>query len=432
MKIAIIGTGITGNTAAWLLHQNFDVHVYEAADYVGGHAHTANLQDISPVDTGFIVYNEWTYPNLIALFDHLRVRTQPTDMSFGVSLNGGAVEYSGDHLLAQPENMLRPRFYCMVADILRFYKTAPLVLEDPLQITLSLGEYLSANRYSKAFIDWHILPMAAAIWSTSADDIRRFPIQSFVQFFVNHGLFLLKDRPQWHTVTDGSQEYVSKLTASFRHKIRLNTAVKSVFRDADKVIVRDASGGEERFDHVILACHSDQALAILSDANPREHDVLSAFPYAQNTAYLHRDEALMPRRKKAWSSWNYLASTDDGKVCLSYWMNRLQPFIGHDSNMFVTLNPATPPAPEKTLKTMTYAHPQYTLEALNGWDKIKRIQGKNRIWFCGAWCGYGFHEDGISAGLAVAETLSEHLGKPLKRPWKIQEKSPAGRHATPE
>ena len=426
MKIAIIGTGITGNSAAWLLNQKFDITVYEQNDYIGGHSNTVSGDNHADVDTGFIVYNEWTYPNLIALFDHLNVETIKTDMSFGVSMDEGNFEYSGDAILAQKRNLLRPSFYKMVRDILRFYKNSPNVLNE-LQTDLSLGEYLAREKYSKAFIDYHILPMAAAIWSTGTDDVRDFPVKSFVRFFVNHGLFMLKNRPQWHTVKGGSKRYVEQLTASFADKILLGRAATKVKRGKNSVSITDSSGKTRKYDHVIMACHSDQSLNLIEKPTDTEQAVLKSFPYSENTAYLHTDTALMPQRNAAWSSWNYLQSTPDSGVCLTYWMNRLQPFIGED-NLFVTLNPTTPPAANKTIKKIQYHHPQYTLDALKGWSRIGEIQGVNRTWFCGAWCGYGFHEDGISAGLAVAEDLSEMIGDPIKRPWNVKDKSPAGDH----
>ena len=428
MKIAIIGAGITGNSAAWLLNQKFDITLYEQHDYIGGHSNTVSGKNHADVDTGFIVYNEWTYPNLIALFDHLNVETIKTNMSFGVSLENGIFEYSGDAILAQKRNLLRPSFHKMWIDILRFYKNAPRVLSE-LNTNISLGDYLAREKYSKAFINYHILPMAAAIWSTGTDDIRDFPVKSFVRFFVNHGLFMLKDRPQWHTVKGGSKRYVEKLTESFKDKILLGRAATKIKRSKNNISITDSSGKIHQYDHVIMACHSDQSLALLDDRSDTEQSVLKSFPYSENTAYLHTDTALMPKRKSAWSSWNYLQSAPQNGVCLTYWMNKLQPFIGQGNfkeNLFVTLNPKAPPATEKTIKKIQYSHPQFTGNALDGWARIGDIQGINRTWFCGAWCGYGFHEDGISAGLTVAEELSEILGNPIKRPWSVQDKSPAG------
>lgn len=426
MKIGIIGTGITGNSAAWLLNKNHDITVFEGNDYIGGHSNTVSGEEHNDVDTGFIVYNEWTYPNLIALFEHLEVKTIPTDMSFAASLNNGKLEYSGDAMFGQISNCFKPSYYKMLLDIVRFYKNAPKLLDNNEQ-NISLGEYLKQEKYSKAFINHHILPMAAAIWSTGADDVQNFPAASFVRFFVNHGLLLLKDRPQWHTVQGGSKQYVKKLTADFQDKIMLNTAAKQITRQENHVEIIDSNGKSHTFDQIIIACHSDQALNLLKDATKEETSTLSAFPYAPNTAYLHTDKSLMPIRKKIWSSWNYFTSNKDPKnksVALTYWMNKLQPFIG-DKDLFVTLNPPTPPAKDKIIKVIEYDHPQFTMSAINGWDQIKHIQGVNRTWFCGAWCGYGFHEDGISAGLAVAEQVGGE-----KRPWDVTDKSPAGHNCT--
>lgn len=424
MKIAVIGTGITGNSAAWLLNQSHEVEVFEAGAYVGGHSNTVSGDAHADVDTGFIVYNEWTYPNLIALFEHLGVETVPTDMSFAASLDGGALEYSGDALFGQWRNFFRPSYYRMLLDIVRFYKHAPSLLEGD-DAPMSLGEYLTAEKYSQAFIDYHILPMAAAIWSTGTEDVRNFPAASFVRFFVNHGLFLLKDRPRWHTVVGGSRRYVEKLTAGFRDKVHLNNPVTKVLRKDDGVEITDSKGVVRVYDHVVIATHSDQALKVLEDASDEEAAVLGAFPYAPNVAYLHEDVALMPKRRSVWSSWNYLTTNADQSVCLSYWMNKLQPFVG-EKDLFVTLNPPEPPAEDKTFAVIPYDHPQFTMGAIEGWEKIKDIQGVRRTWFCGAWCGYGFHEDGITAGLAVAEAIGG-----VKRPWDVVDKSPAGENCRP-
>lgn len=427
MKIAIIGTGISGLGAAWLLHRNHDIHIFERNDYIGGHANTIRSPSNPPfhpdIDTGFIVYNEETYPNFIALLDHIHVERTKTDMSFAVSMDGGRMEYSGDHLFAQKSNLIRPQFHRMWMDILRFYRQAPHILDQDYQG--SLNEYLRDNHYSDIFINAHILPMAAAIWSTGSETVGDFPAQSFVRFFINHGLFRLINRPQWWTIQGGSQKYVEALSRPFRSSIRLNAPVKSITRHKDHVLVDG-----EKFDHVILACHSDQSLDLLSDASKDETSILSSFPYAPNIAYLHSDETFMPRRKKTWSSWNYLSHADNGdtnKLCLTYWMNKLQPFIGTDQNYFVTLNPPAPPAADKTHKIINYAHPQFTDAARRSWGNIGTIQGINRTWFCGAWCGYGFHEDGLTSGLTIAESLDPSC----RRPWSIQEKSPAAKHCMP-
>ena len=416
MRIAIVGTGITGLSAAWLLNKNHDITVFEAADRTGGHSNTVEVPGYPAVDTGFIVYNTATYPNLIALFDHLDVETCETDMSFGVSLNDRSYEYSGEALFAQKKNLLNFRHYLMIRDLIRFFKTAHEALDGPDDLTLN--DYLKQKGYSRAFIDWHIYPMAAAIWSSSAMDVGAFPAKSFMRFFINHGLLKFRERPPWRTVKGGSREYVRKLTAGYKDKIRLNSPVNVVKRYDGYVMVND-----ERFDHVVLACHADQSLAILNDADNSEKKVLQSFPYAPNTAYLHQDETFMPKSRKAWTSWNYLGDTK-GQVCVTYWMNRLQPFLRENTPLFVTLNP--PRKPDKVLKTLNYEHPQYTNSALEGWQEIQNIQGRKRTWFCGAWCGYGFHEDGLSAGLAVAEEISGS-----KRPWTTQDVSVAGQNCRP-
>lgn len=412
MKIAIIGTGIAGNAAAWILNQAHDITLYEQNDYIGGNSNTVSIPGYGDIDTNFIIYNEATNPNLIRLFDHLDIACQKTDMSFAVSLNNGKLEYSSESLFAQMSNVVRPGFHSMWLDTLRFYREAPRILKTGQNI--SIGEYLKQNSYSKSFIHHHILPLAAAIWSSSTEDIRHFPVQSFVRFFLNHGLLQLKNRPAWWTVTGGSKNYVQALTKDFQHKIRLNTKVENIERHKEFVLVND-----EAYDHVIIATHADQALTMLSDASSLEHEVLQAFPYRHNTAILHTDTALMPGRRKAWSTHNFLGSSMERGITLTYWMNRLQPFIGQE-NIFLTLNPATKPAPEKIIKEIRYAHPQFTMDSRKGWENIKSIQGHNRTWFCGGWCGYGFHEDSLTSGLTIAEALGG-----IKRPWTVLEKSPA-------
>ena len=422
MKIAIIGSGITGLSAAWLLNPHFDITVFESNDYIGGHTNTVEIPPHPAVDTGFIVYNELTYPNLIALFDHLGVVRQKTDMGFAVSLDNGRLQYSGDALFAQPKNIFKFSFWQMLFDIVRFYKTAPNILNSENN-TQTLGAYLKEKKYSKAFINDHLLPMAGAIWSMSAKDTAEFPIKSFVQFFNNHGLLRLTNRPQWWTVTGGAREYVRIITANFTNKIKLNCPVLSITRHGTTSTLTTPHG-TDTFDHVIFACHTDTALKILGDsATADEKNILNSIPYTENTAYLHNDPTLMPTNKKIWSSWNYFADTKDGKVFVTYWMNRLQTFLPNEQNLFVTLNPITPPAPNTVIKKIIYHHPHYSQAARTAWQNIYKIQGKQNTWFGGAWCGYGFHEDGITAGLAIAELIS---GK--KRPWATFDSSPAGDH----
>ncbi|MDJ0950978.1 MAG: FAD-dependent oxidoreductase [Alphaproteobacteria bacterium] len=435
MKIAIIGAGITGMGAAWLLNQKHAITVYEAASRPGGHSNTVLVEAAGttiPVDTGFIVYNEATYPNLIRLFATLGVETEASDMSFSVSARRGQLEYEGSlrGLVAQPSNLARPSYWRMLKDVARFYREAPALLQDPAEETLTLRDYLSTNGYSDAFVEDHLLPMGAAIWSSSLDDMLEFPAVTFIRFSLNHGLLKIAGRPQWRTVTGGSQAYVEKLTAAFADRLRLGSPVKTVRRTQHGVLVRDAAGAEDRFDHVVLACHADQALAMLGDdATPDERFVMGAFRYAANRAILHRDAALMPRRRAAWASWNYLAGDRrDGrrKVAVSYWMNKLQN-IDPKVPLFVTLNPYEEPRPSTVIGEFVYHHPQFDAGALAAQHALPSIQGRYRTWFCGSYCGYGFHEDGLQAGFAVAEAL----GAPAPWAGEIVPMSPAAVTAAP-
>ena len=435
MRIAVIGAGITGLGAAWLLdRQGHDVTLFEQNDYVGGHSNTVDAPGIDgtpiPVDTGFIVFNEATYPNLIQLFAHLGVPTDASDMSFAVSLDRGRLEYSGSNLagmFAQKRNLLSPGYHMMLRDILRFYKHAPAVLDDAMAGDMTLGEYLVAERYGHRFIYDHLLPMGAAIWSCTISDMLAFPVRSFVRFFVNHGLLQLKDRPQWRTVRGGSRTYVRMLTAAMRGTIHRGRAITSLRRTPQGVEVQDTDGRVESFEHVVAACHADQALALLADASDEERRVLGAFRYQLNRAVLHRDPALMPKRPRAWCSWNYLAQGTrdrDAKVAVTYWMNMLQG-LDPRSPLFVTLNPIVEPLPSLKIREFIYDHPMFDSAAVRAQGELWRIQGVRNTWFCGAYCGYGFHEDGLSAGLAVAEALG------ARRPWDVADVSPAGRNARP-
>ena len=432
MRIGIIGTGITGMAAAWLLHRDHEITVFEQNGYVGGHSNTVDVPghdgSATPVDTGFIVYNEATYPNLLRLFDHLSVPTQPSDMSFAVSIDSGRLEYSGTNLaalFAQRRNLLRPSHYAMLRDILRFYSEAPKLLKGTAEGNLTLGDYLSAGGYGHGFVYDHLLPMGAAIWSASMSEIMAFPAHSFVRFFHNHGLMKVSDRPQWHTVSGGSREYVRRLTAGFADRIHRGRAAVSVRRDPTGATVTDSTGAEERFDQLIIAAHADQAMAMLADPSAEERRVLCAFRYTGNRAVLHGDPALMPRRKRAWAAWNYLSNSGgDADVSVTYWMNALQG-LDPSRQLFVSLNPLSEPAPDLTFGTFAYDHPVFDGKAVAMQAEIGGIQGQRRTWFCGSYCGYGFHEDGLSAGLAVAEALG------AQRPWQCEDASPAGRNARP-
>jgi len=419
LEIAVVGAGIGGLGAAWLLAQRHRVTVFEAAAALGGHSNTVVVDDGGrelPVDTGFIVYNARNYPNLVALFEYLGVPTRDSDMSFAASLDGGRFEYSGGDLgglLAQPTNLARPRFWRMLLDVLRFYRAAPGYLDGP-HADLPLGTLVERHGYSRAFASDHLLPMAAAIWSASVADIRRYPARAFVRFCDNHGLLQLAGRPQWRTVVGGSRVYVARLRAALSASVIAGTPVVRVERETQGVRLRCADGVERRFDHVVLATHADQSLALLATPTPDEARLLSAFRYAENEAVLHNDTRLMPRRRRAWASWNFIAGRDsdtDAGSCVTYWMNRLQS-LDSTRQWFVTLNPPAPPAAALTHYRTVYRHPQFDLAALRAQESLWDIQGRQRTWFCGAWCGYGFHEDGLQAGLLVAEQLGG-----VTRPW---------------
>ncbi|MEQ8505142.1 MAG: FAD-dependent oxidoreductase [Rhodospirillales bacterium] len=424
MNIAIIGTGIAGLSAAWLLNQRHRVTVFEKNNWVGGHSNTVDVPGATgmvPVDTGFIVYNERTYSNLTALFDHLDVPTKESDMSFAASFGDGRLEYAGtglNGLFGQRLNLIRPRFWRMMKDLLRFYKEAPAFLSTPHRHGVSLADYLAQNRYSRAFIDDHLYPMGAAVWSTTAQEMADYPAEAFIRFFDSHGLLLLKDRPQWRTVDGGSREYVTRLTAPFQDRIR-QIGVRSLQRQGDKVLVTDRTGATETFDHAILATHADEACRLLADADSQERRLLGAWRYTENRAVLHTDPSLMPKRKRVWSSWNFITGENGGRkaLCVTYWMNRLQSIDGRPP-LFVTLNPVREPRPEAVLREFTYTHPFFDRTAIETQGELWALQGRQRTWFCGSYFGHGFHEDALQSGLAVAEQLGG-----LRRPWNVADES---------
>ena len=404
MKIAVIGTGIAGNVAARELCRDHEITVFEAANHVGGHTHTHSIDDNGrplAIDTGFIVFNDWTYPNFIALLDELGVSSQPSEMSFGVKCERTGLEYKGhtlNTLFAQRRNLLRPSFHRMLRDIVRFNREARSLLEAG-DDSLTLGDYLHNNHYSTAFTDYYIIPMGAAIWSAEPRRMLSFPASSFARFFANHGLLNIKNRPQWRVIRGGSRSYVDKLTAPFRQQIRLNTPVTGIRRHATHVEVSSPGNGRERFDHVFIACHSDQALAMLRDASPLEREVLSAIPYQHNDVVLHTDTSLLPRRRLAWSAWNYhrLAGDQDA-VAVTYNMNLLQG-LSTQQTYLVTLNNSAAIDPDKIIKRLSYDHPVFTQEGIKAQQRQAEINGLRRSYFCGAYWRYGFHEDGVVSAL---------------------------------
>jgi predicted NAD/FAD-binding protein len=425
-SVAVIGSGISGLSAAWLLSRTMRVTLYESEARLGGHSNTVVVPTANgpiPVDTGFIVYNERNYPNLVALFKEIGVETSASEMSFAASLDGGKLEYSGsglNGLMGQRGNVVRPRFWRMMRDILRFYREAPALLQRGDLDGLTLGDYLDRNRYADAFVEDHLLPMGAAIWSMTAREMRSYPLLAFVRFFASHGLLNLVDRPVWRTVQGGSREYVQRISAHLADQVRLKTPVTRITREHGSVIVTDASGATESFTDIVIATHADQALRLLGDADAQERSVLGAFRYTDNLAVLHSDDALMPRRKRVWSSWNYIGEKrSDGSqpLCVTYWMNRLQN-LDNRHPLFVTLNPTRPIDPAKQIESFQYTHPLFDQAALDAQKQLWRLQGQRNTWFCGAYFGYGFHEDGLQSGLAAAEDLAD-----VRRPWNVDDES---------
>lgn len=412
-RIAVIGGGIAGLGAAWALSRQHDVTVFEANAWPGGHSNTveADYDGVKiPVDTGFIVFNNWNYPNLLRLFAHLQVPSTTSDMSFAVSVGNGALEWSGSSiatLFAQKRNLLRPRFHRMWRDILRFNRAAVRDLDAGRLAGRSLGDYIADGGYGDGFRLDYLLPMGAAIWSSPLAEMMAFPAETFIRFFRNHGLLSIDDRPQWSSVKDGSREYVRRLIADGAFDLRLSTPVRSLRRDGGGISLV-ADGQSQHFDQAVLACHADQALLLLGDeASTAERAILSGFRFQPNRAVLHRDPLLMPRRRQVWSSWNYLSEPRrdlQRQVALTYWMNRLQS-IDDRYPLFVTLNPVQEPCPETVFAEFTYEHPLFDRPAIDAQARLGDIQGMDRLWFCGAWCNYGFHEDGFTAGLKVAAGL---------------------------
>ena len=435
MKIAVVGSGISGLACAWLLARHsagaHQVTLYEQAERLGGHTNTLDVTlegCTHPVDTGFLVYNDWTYPNLIALFRELAIESAPSDMSFGIKLlnetGQGQIEWCGANNLAsvfaQPSNAFRPDFWRMLADLVRFNheatKLATAATGNPALATGTLGEYLDAHAYSAAFRDWYLKPMAACIWSTPTTKIEAFPLATFITFCRNHGLLSVSNRPQWRTVKGGARRYVETMARDIPD-IRLNARLTSVSTTANGVTL-ESGLGRESFDHVVLACHSDQARALAGNQHEALTRCLELIPYQSNTAILHTDTRLLPDRKRAWAAWNYMAwhrsamrkKSSDAPVSLTYLINRLQP-LPFAAPVMVTMNPLIAPDPAKVIRTIDYAHPIFLADSAAAKIDLRALQGKNRTWLAGAWTRYGFHEDGLMSGIAVAKALGATI------PW---------------
>jgi predicted NAD/FAD-binding protein len=411
VRVAIVGSGIAGLGCALLLQeQGHRVTLFEANDYLGGHTHTVDvtLDGVSaPVDTGFLVYNDRTYPRLVALFDRLGVRTAPAAMSFAMRDDAAGVEWSGRHagaLFAQPFNLVRPAFWRMLRDIERFNREARRMLRSGSVPKVLLGEYLAAAQYTQGFRDWYLLPMAASIWSSPKSAVLDFPLPSFIGFCDRHGLLQLADRPRWRSVVGGGHDYVRRIAKALSD-VRLDTPVRRVRRRAQGVDIDAANGHGGTFDQVVLACHSDQPLALVTDPTPDEAALLGSIRYQANRVLLHTDARLMPKRKRAWSAWNYLGVADADAtrpVAVSYWLNKLQA-IPFDRPVFVTLNPPFDPAPGALIAEFDYAHPLVKAAAFTAQQQFAHLQGRRRTWYAGAWLGHGFHEDGLASAYVVAD-----------------------------
>jgi len=414
VRIAIVGTGISGLASAWLLARRHEVHVFEREPRLGGHTHTVALPRPDgtplPVDTGFIVYNEATYPLLVRLFDELGVATQASDMSWSLRCERCDLEYAGSPrgIIAQPKNLASPSYVRMIADITRFNRLGRELLDDPRTRDVPLGRFLRAAGFGHGFREHYLLPMAAAIWSSGTQVVDRFPLHTLLHFFANHGLLGVRSHHPWRTVVGGTSSYIPALTAGFADRIHRDMPVVGLTRDTGAASLRFADGATRSFDAVVVATHADEALGLLDDPSPQEKELLSAWEYSSNDTYLHTDQRLLPRRRAAWASWNYLLDdcrTPTERVSLSYHMNRLQA-LDEAEQYVVTLNPTTPPRPEHLLRRMTYTHPGYTPESVATQGRLDELSGTRRTFYAGAYQRYGFHEDGLWSAVRAAS----HLG----------------------
>lgn len=430
MRIAIIGTGISGSLAARLLSTQHEVTVFEANNYPGGHANTVDVSVAGrtlSVDTGFMVFNDRTYPNFCRMLELLEIESQPSDMSFSVRCDRTGLEYQGtslDGLFAQRLNCLRPSFLRMLFDIARFNRRGMRVATSrELKDGRSVGEFVHECGVGSRFVDQYLVPMAAAIWSSSPQAILDFPADFMIGFFANHGLMQLRDRPQWRTIVDGSRNYVETLLEPLRNQVRLRSPIASVARSETNVIVTPVDGSRERFDEVVFASHADQTLNMLADSTRSERQILGAFPYQPNEAVLHTDTRLLPKSRRAWASWNYHVSTGENRsAAVTYDLSRLQ---NHNSRVpiLLTLNPTDEIDETKILRTFPYHHPAYSRESISAQRRFKEISGRHRTHFCGAYWGYGFHEDGVNSALAVAKHFGIELdactAASMKEPLRI-------------
>ena len=411
MKIAIVGTGISGLVAAYHLAPHHEITVFEAGDHIGGHTHTHQVTSHGrdyAIDTGFIVFNDWTYPNFIALMEQLKVRFIESTMSFSVRCEKTGLEYNGtslDALFSQRRNLLSPRFYRMLMDIFRFNREAPSLLHEE-EDGLTLGDYLDREGYSQPFRDHYILPMGSAIWSQAPDGMLKFPVRNFIRFFSNHGMLSVSNRPTWRVIQGGSTSYVTPLIDQFKEAIRLNTPVESIRREGHHVLVTSPAAALEAFDGVVMACHSDQALALLSDPSPLEREILGAIPYQENEVVLHTDSRVLPKAKKAWAAWNYhIPSETSDRVAVTYNMNILQRLEANET-FCVSLNHSAHIDPQKIIKRLTYHHPVFTPAGIEAQQRHGEISGISQTYYAGAYWGFGFHEDGVKSGLRVVEQIA--------------------------
>ena len=415
MKIAVIGSGISGLSSAYYLSKKNEVDLFEKDDHFGGHSYTFDIKEKNkkvPVDLGFIVFNKTTYPNLINFFEELKVPYEKSDMSFSVSVKDSNIEYGGtgfNSLFARKNNLFNFNFIKMIYEIISFYKSAPVLLKKDLK-NLTLGNYLDNSKISKYFVNYHIIPMVAAIWSMPFSKARDIPFELFLNFFNNHGLFKLKDRPQWYTVTNRSRNYVSKVLDKINGEYFKNYEIKKIIRSDDNVRIFINTLGEYRdYDHVVLACHADQSLKLIANPSNEEKEILNEFTYISNEAYLHTDVDLMPNKINAWSSWNSISKKDLTKTCVTYWLNKLQN-LDTNKNYFLTLNPITEIKDSKIIKKINFTHPYLNNKSFEMQNRLKDLQGKKRLWFSGSYFGYGFHEDGLKSSLEMLKQFEGNDG----------------------